>query len=100
MSQVEVKKEVPDWALEFIEKSYWKFAKTMANIPHAYTIRTWDSTDKVLFARFIQLIQSHGYDQRFYSKTYRYYDVGEYKYWIMTDQLDEVVVLNRARRET
>ena len=82
----------------FIATNRWKFAKTMAYIPHEYNVREWhdDDTD---FVRFVMHIRLSGYDQNFYSKVYRYLDFGPYQYWTMGDPIDQTVIINRALRK-
>jgi len=79
----------------FIATHEWKFAKTMAYIPHAYTLRE-RAADEPMFERFVIHIRVHGYDGQFYSKTYRYFDFGPYQYWTMGSPLEQTKLINRA----
>lgn len=58
----------------------WKFARTMASIPHWYTLRKqWDVDDD--FVWIIEHIRRVGYEQQFGRKVYTYYALGEHEYW-------------------
>jgi hypothetical protein len=81
----------------FVEESPWQFAKTMANIPHEYSLRKKHSDDE-RFAEAVQFIRDHGYEQNFYSKTFTYFDVGDKQYWTMGSPLDKTILINRAVR--
>ncbi|MFA6273648.1 MAG: hypothetical protein WC662_00625 [Candidatus Paceibacterota bacterium] len=75
----------------FIDQCSWKFAKTMADIPHSYVVRDYLSeNDKKIFDEFKMFIRKNGYPEKFFSKEYIYYDVGGYKYWVLGN------ILNRA----
>ena len=81
---------------QFIADGRWQFAKTMANIPHAYSVREWN--DDKTFADAVAFIRENGYPQRFYSKTYTYYDHGPHQYWTMGFPIEETTIINRAVR--
>ncbi len=77
---------------EFIARQKWTFAKTMAEIPHEYIVRTnLSAADKKLYDQFGEYIKENGYTELFQSVPYCYFDVGEYKYWMMD------IILNRAK---
>ena len=80
---------------EFINARRWQFAKTMAAIPHEYTVAAW-YPDRTLFDEAVMFIREHGYEQRFYSKTYLYYDVDGLQYWTMGNPLEVTKLINRA----
>jgi hypothetical protein len=84
---------------EFINGSRWKFAKTMASIPHEYTVKDWAPERLDLFYEAVTFIREHGYKGKFFSKTYMYYDVDERQYWTMGAPLLETVLINRAVRK-
>jgi len=76
---------------ELIEENNWTFAKTMAEIPHYYIVRdNLSENDKKLFDEFAEFINKNGYIEKFYSKQYTYYNIGNYKYWAIDN------ILNRA----
>lgn len=63
-------------------KSHWKYAKTMPNNPHYYTLRA-QSYDEETFVRFVLHIRQAGYRKRFGSTTYKYFDLDGWCYWTM-----------------
>lgn len=80
-----------------MNKAPFRVAKTMMAIPHEYTLRReWSHrlNDLTFAAGFIR---EHGYDEKFYSKTYRYYDCDGWKYWTMDDDITKTNLINRAK---
>ena len=78
-----------------LPKANYKFAKSMANIPHSYTLRTtWNNQED--FFLCVELIRKHGYEDKFFGKTYTYFDVGDYTYWTMGAPIEETILINRA----
>lgn len=78
-----------------LSNAYFKFAKTMQDIPHAYTlISYWEDPD--LFHLIFHYIQENGVKERFFSKEYTYYYLGEYKYWSMLGYNNSPLI-NRAK---
>ena len=76
---------------ELINRNKWIFAKTMPEIPHYYIVRdSLSENDKKLFDEFNMFIRKNGYATKFYSKQYTYFNIGDYKYWIIEN------ILNRA----
>jgi hypothetical protein len=84
---------------EYINGSRWKFAKTMASIPHEYTVKDWAPERLPLFNEAVMFIREHGYKGKFFSKTYLYYDVDEHQYWTMGNSLEITKLINRAVRK-
>ena len=57
----------------------WKYAKTYSEkLPHEYILRA-DHPD--LWQEIQDLVDSEGQDERFYSRVFRYYFLGNFKYW-------------------
>lgn len=81
---------------EFIDKNEWRFAKTMAEIPHAYCLRE-KCNDANMFERFVMHIRKNGYKKSFFNKTYIYFDVGQFQYWTMGNPLHKTKLINRAK---
>lgn len=82
----------------FLKDSKFKFAKTMSRIPHAWICRK-DFVDS-RFLQAMDMIARKGYKEKFWSKTYTYYKLGDYKYWVMTDKSgyhDPTAIINRAK---
>ncbi len=82
----------------FIEANEWKFAKTMARIPHTYCLKE-RCTDPDMFERFVMHIRRHGYEGKFFKKTFVYFDVGQFQYWTMGSPLHETILINRAAKK-
>jgi len=82
---------------KFIDSADWIFAKTYAKTaPHEYAVRGKNQHLEDEFVYFVKFIRKHGYKEKFWSRTYTYYDVGEYKYWTMGNPIDETTIINRA----
>ncbi len=85
---------VPSYIEKLITKNRWVFAKTMAEIPHYYIVRdNLSENDKKRFDEFDVFIKKNGYTEKFYSKQYTYYNIRNYKYWVIEN------ILNRALLE-
>ena len=74
---------------DFIRRSHWKFAKSMPQMPHYYTLRA-TSPDEATFVRFVIHMRQHGYKQTFGRATYTYFDVDGWQYWTMGAPVGEV----------
>ena len=66
----------------------YRFAKTMAGIPHMYTLRkTWDVDahfeDAVVYMRMV------GHHEWFYGKKYVVFNVNQWKHWTMFERLNK-----------
>jgi len=84
-------RDIPPDIEEFIIRNKWVFAKTMSEIPHYYIVRdNLSENDKMLFDEFGALIKRKGHTESFHSKQYTYFNIGNYKYWVIGN------VLNRA----
>ena len=83
----------------FLElETTFTFAKSMANIPHSWICRKYYSD--AVFVKVMNYINENGYIEKFYSKEYIYYNIGDYKYWVMTDDKgfdDPTAIINRAK---
>lgn len=80
--------------IKLIEENEWVFAKTMSGIPHYYIVRDYLSeNNKKLFDEFDAFIKKNGYTAEFFSKEYNYFNIGNYKYWVLGN------ILNRAELE-
>lgn len=77
----------------------WHFAKTMPQIPHWYTRgREWASIDE--FAEAVDLIDRMGVKEKWGKRAYRYYYIGDYKYWTMEAHgvpSHDHILINRAK---
>ena len=80
------------------EGTKFTFAKTMANIPHSWIVRS--DYDDNTFLEAMKYIRDNGYVEKFWTKEYTYYNIGEHKYWVMTDKNgfnDKYAIINRAK---
>lgn len=76
--------------LSEINLQCWKFAKTYAKIaPHEYILKEWNPT---LFNKITELITSKGYNKFFWGFNYKYFDIGEYKYWQIKNILNRTLI--------
>ena len=83
------------WLEETLLNAQYRFAKTMKEIPHAYTLkRTWKNPED--FNKCVQLLHKHSYEGWFFKTKYNYYNIGEFKYWSMDKDLSQVILINRA----
>ena len=89
----------PDEITSFIEGHVWRFAKTMAHIPHAYVARKTCRSEKE-FERFVITIRRQGYKRKFgrYSYTYLDWPVEGviHQFWTMGSPLARTIIINRA----
>jgi hypothetical protein len=93
MNEVQFPKNMQD----FIESVDWTYAKTMPKWPHEYIVR--DRVDEELFVKFVKHIRNHGYEGRFYNKPITYYDHDGMTYWTMGAPIEEIIIVNRCRKE-
>jgi len=76
---------------QLIENSKWTFAKTMPGIPHCYIVKdNLSEADKEQFDELKWFIRKNGYAENFYPKQYKYFNINNYKYWLVGN------ILNRA----
>lgn len=78
---------------EKIEKQSWKFAKTYAQTaPHEYILQEWNPE---LFKIICDLIGTSGYEEKFYNETFKYYNIGKFKYWRCGNVLNRCPIENK-----
>lgn len=79
-----------------INEASFQVAKTMPKIPHEYSVRkNWNNGKR--FEAVAQFIRENGYEQKFFSKTFMYYNYDGHQYWTMGAPLEETIILNRAK---
>lgn len=89
-------------ARQYIAAVRWRFASTMAQWPHWYTVRHWRPDLEPQFEAFAELIRSRGVVVPWPrdSATPRYHNpylvIDEWMYWTMPGTIAEQVVINRA----
>jgi len=82
--------------LAIIRRLPWRFAKTMPDIPHQYTVRSPETEDD--YVALFQAIMSDGVLEAYKGRKKRYLYPGDaFKYWAMTTALFHSRVINRMR---
>jgi hypothetical protein len=81
----------------YIQSVRWKFASSMPQIPHEYTLKEWNPAQIDTFNAFVVHIRENGYKELFYGKAMTYFDVDDHKYWTMGAPLEETILINRAK---
>lgn len=82
--------------LSVIGKLKFTEAKSMKNIPHEYTVkREWLKTE---YETLYKYISENHYIKYFWNKPYKYCDIGEYTYWIMSDDISTSKIINRVKK--
>ncbi|PZS16719.1 MAG: hypothetical protein DLM57_09880 [Pseudonocardiales bacterium] len=97
-------------AARYIDAVSWKFASTMPDWPHEYTVKEWRPELATQFKAFCSLIRRVGTvlpwppppDRPVYHN--RYLEIGPYVYWAMGSNGDggpvnALTVVNRADRQ-
>ncbi|OGH51541.1 MAG: hypothetical protein A3H17_03190 [Candidatus Levybacteria bacterium RIFCSPLOWO2_12_FULL_37_14] len=63
----------------------------MPGIPHCYIVKdNLSEADKEQFDELKWFIRKNGYAENFYPKQYKYFNINNYKYWLVGN------ILNRA----
>jgi hypothetical protein len=76
----------------------FKFAKTMPETPHEYTVRSLEN--EADFVALFNAIRRDGVNEKFGSRTNRYWYAGDgWKYWAMTTDVRQSRVINRAKSD-
>ena len=76
----------------------WTFAKTMTWIPHWYIVRGKTCRDDNLYVSLFNTIHALGCIGHFGKTERKYLHPGDgYKYWAMTEDITESVIINRAK---
>jgi len=81
--------------VKFLEGASWKFAKTMAQHPHSYTLREWHDDD--LFIEVVKYLRVNSYESNFFKMKIKYWSYDGYKYWTMGYGLEQTKLINRAK---
>jgi hypothetical protein len=79
-----------------LESATYRFAKTMPEHPHWYTLRqTWANDG--LFDAVVLAIRHYG-ERRAWKpgRKFVYFDAGGYMYWTMGCPLGQTILINRA----
>jgi hypothetical protein len=83
---------------QFVAAAPWRFAKTMADIPHEYVVED-KVPDRDGFAAFVTHIAAHGYRARWrHLPPNRYLELDGWRYWVMPGRGDDsILIINRER---
>ena len=85
-------------AREFVEAQNWKFAKTMPQIPHYYCLKGL-CPDPKEFEWFVDYMLRKSVSGEFYGKTFQYFYLDKWKYWIMDEYPAKCNLINREFQE-
>lgn len=73
----------------------YRFAKTMKDNPHWYTLReSWESGKD--FEEVVKFIRKNGYYASWFQHLYIYYVIDDHKYWTMGAPVKETILINKA----
>lgn len=79
-----------------LRSAEYKFAKTMPNMPHYYTVGDkW--RDRKEFIWTCHAINEFGVLEFYMKKPRKYFYIDGWRYWIMSDNPDDCKILNRER---
>ena len=87
----------------FIANSGWRFASTMPEAPHEYTVRDLADPSRTTamgsaeFEWFARLTLEMGTPGEWDGVTYHYFELDGWKYWTMGSPPEETTIINRAR---
>lgn len=79
-----------------LEQKSWRFAKTMPDNPHFYSLRREWSSDE-WFDAAVEMIRSTGETVNFYGREYQVVHCNGWKYWTMFGTAAEQELINRTR---
>ena len=80
---------------QFIGRAPWRFAKTMPDRPHEYTVRGETPDDE--FQWFVLYIRERGYRARYGGRHYNYLEIDAWRYWTMGAPVEATTIINRAK---
>jgi hypothetical protein len=81
-----------------IDTLSFRFASTMPQIPHEYTVRS--AENEAAYVALFNAIQEHGQAERYKGHQKKYLYPGDgWKYWAMTTELGQSRVINRMKIE-
>jgi len=94
----------------FIGSVKWRFARTMPLCPHFYNVLHWNPEKRDGFLKLVSAIFNYGYKEEWPTSAERekfkeahkirivtYFNVDEYKYWVMDATIEETDLINRAK---
>ena len=81
--------------LKELEAKSWRFAKTMPDNPHFYSLKKeWENPDEFLEA--VQYIRENGVSNMFGGREYTVLYLNGFRYWTMGSPLEDTYLINRA----
>ena len=93
----------------FIGSVEWRFARTMPLCPHFYNVLYWNPEKRDGFLKLVSAIFNYGYKEEWptsaeiekFKEAHKirivtYFNVDEYKYWVMDPAIEETDLINRA----
>ena len=85
---------LPSELVANLEGAPYRYASTMAGIPHYYTLRKqWKDDEQ--FLRTVAEMRKHEVVRPFYKRKQRYLDVNGFQYWTMDAKVRETTLINR-----
>ena len=85
----------PSTPEQFIRRAPWRFAKTMPDRPHEYTVRSQTPDEE--FQWFVHYIREHGHRAKYGGRYYTYLEVDAWRYWTMGARVEATTIINRAK---
>lgn len=86
----------PAEAAELLAGASFRYARTMPQNPHDYTLReTWGNHGA--FENVVETIRRHGYRYMFHGRGYLQFNANGYAYWTMGDPVSETTLINRRQ---
>lgn len=81
-----------------IRSSEWQFAKTMAYMPHFYTVgKKWADFDEFIWTA--NAVVKHGVMQQFFKDKRKYFYLDGWRYWVMDKDPNDAAIINRERED-
>lgn len=100
LSDIRILMNSVDEFRHFIGIRHWRYAKTMPQWPHEYTVRRYDDPeeDQTLFEEAVAFIRAYGELRKFEptGKSSVYLDIDGRQYWTMGAPVEETIIINRA----
>jgi hypothetical protein len=80
----------------FVDRHPWRFASTMPENPHEYTLRK--NASGSIFEAAVRYIREHGTLEMFRGRPYKTLYFRDHKFWTMGYPLQETELINRKPR--
>ena len=87
-------RHLPNELVANLESAPYRYASTMAGIPHYYTLRKkWE--DDEAFVWTVAEMRKHEVARPFYQRQQQYLDVNGFQYWTMDAKVAKTTLINR-----